>query len=196
MARPWLHSDLMMPASAVEAVLRQLRDCPFDARLHQREPVAEPLREPSLEAAFEAGQVFRHRVGQQAQLIGDDRHQQHQGGDNQQADRCDDDRGSGKPSEPRALQPVGDRIEEVGDHHAGNERQQHLAQQCDAAKQPENCQDPEQDVPFDAHAASPSMMPATSTARWDRNRQPLAALQPDGSVPSVAPDMCNSQSRR
>jgi hypothetical protein len=65
------------------------------------------------------------------ELANDDRHDQDCQGDDGDHGADDDRNGRQSPAHAKPLQPAGDGIEQIGEHHAGNERQQHLVQHDD-----------------------------------------------------------------
>jgi hypothetical protein len=57
---------------------------------------------------------------------------------------------------PEAFEPVGERIEKIGQRHAGDEREQRVAQNPDQQDEDDQRPDPEQHLPLQIHWLRPS----------------------------------------
>ena len=95
-------------------------------------------------------QVERKMIDEIGELVDDDRRRHHQ----QRADptmKSDDHQRREQPVHAHALEPGGQRIEQIGDHHAGHERQQNFAQQHDRRDDRRQHRDPERDGSCQVH---------------------------------------------
>ena len=95
-----------------------------------------------------------------------------------EADQDEDRRHDARQAEP--LQPVGDRIEEIGEHHAGHEGQQDLAEDVEEHRDHDRGDGPEADLP----------------AKPRRQRRIRSQIIRCGAAPSPLPVMCLSQGTR
>src|SRR5262249_2343701 len=100
--------------------------------------------EQAVEIARQAGDEAYDLVLQRRQ---DQQDRQHQ--DQDEADADDGRRPDPRAAEP--LQPVADGVEEIGDGHAGDEGQQHGAQQIEDDQESQERQQPEADLPRAVH---------------------------------------------
>ena len=70
-------------------------------------------------------------------------------------DEYPDDQKCGEPPiDADALEPVGHRVEQIGDHHPGNEWQQDLAEKPQQQDDDDKGCEPERQLPLEAHETS------------------------------------------
>ena len=121
------------------------------------QPVAVRIHRQRLQPRDIAGQLF----DKGAELRDQDRHEQQDEQHERQNDGADDHQRGDEPVDPHALQPVGERIEQIGERHAGDERQQNFAQDPDGRDADHERQHPEGHLPRQRH---PSPRLAASVA--------------------------------
>ena len=94
---------------------------------------------------------FRQEPDETRHLPGEKRHQQkhHEHHQYQEGDR-DDGRGQGS-GEPPTFQAVAEGIQEIGDRHPGDERQEDIAQEIKPDKKDDQAEEPETQLPFRGH---------------------------------------------
>ncbi len=124
------------------------------------------------------GDRRRHRGDQRRDLVGGQRHRDDQHDDEQEQEHRQDDEGRGEPPDPEALQPVGDRVEHVGQGRAGHEGQQHVAQEVEQQRQDCEGKQGNRHPALDRHRLSPALaVPG--------DREPAPYGQGGGSVEPV-----------
>ena len=92
-------------------------------------------------------------------LLDQHRHQQDERQDHQHGRHADDDRRGAEATEAERLQPVGEWIEEVGDHDGRDERQQDVLEQSNDRDEDDKRRQPEPELLFDAHDLPPPLPP-------------------------------------
>ena len=137
-------------------------------RLAQRvaQPVGEGRIDPILHPDDQVGEVAaqgveeaRQPLGQVHDLVDDQRQQQEQHRDHQQGEDQRDDADRQGAAELVGLQPVADRVQEIGHRHAGDEGQQDAAEEVKHQEEDGDADQPEAQFPPDGHR-SPSMSSA------------------------------------
>ena len=160
-------------------VLRELVVQPVQRALKRRKVRSEPA----------AGHLFyrlpaplhfvRQRRRQLAELIDEDRNQQHQSQRDEDGDHADDEDSRQDTIEAESLQPVGDGTEEVGNHDSGDKRQQDVLQQCNRADEERERRQPEPKLLLGPHDFAPICAAARSGRRVLRiHSQPYAEAKP------------------
>jgi hypothetical protein len=104
-------------------------------------------------------------------------------------ERADDDQRGDQPADAEALQPVRDRIEQIGKRHAGDERQQNLVQDPQRGHADKKRQHPERHLARERHLVpvarqdvSPGA-PCITVSRGAHVAHPFAQIHRDrGSV--------------
>ena len=138
----------------------------------ERRALAEDVRVAAAEELDQAGDVVGQRGDQRLELADQRRHaeQQRQAEGDHRHDR--DHAGRGDPVEPEALEPVGERVEEVGERGAEQERQERRSEQPEHQHEDREGDPPELQLPLRADRHRPFLR--SRCARW-RSRRGVAS---------------------
>jgi hypothetical protein len=133
--------------------------------------VADESSEPALaeigEDPLQGRTIIRQALAEARDLIAEDGDEQHEA-DHQQHDKSKKDDRDRRPA-PKAepLQSVGHRVEEIGEHQARDEGQQHAAEQPDKQHEDDERREPEGDLPLKCHRC-PLAEPAIGPSKMGR----------------------------
>ncbi len=114
--------------------------------------------------------IDRQPVDERAELMRGQRQEQHQRNDEEEDEEDEDDKGCPEASDPKPLQPVGQRIEQIGKRKAGHERQEDAAEHIKQQDRRQKRDDPEPYLPLDVHRPSHLRPPCGAASLRDRPR--------------------------
>ena len=106
----------------------------------------QPFRIEAGDQALQPGQIFRQLAGEIGHLRGQHRNEDDEGQHQHDEEGDEDDHRRHQARQAEPLQPVGDRIEEIGQHHAGDEGQQDAAEDIEEERQEDGADQPEADL--------------------------------------------------
>ena len=133
--------------------LRGARERALDLLQHGRVDPRLDDREQPGELAAQGLDVIGQPLEQTHHLPGQDRHQQQEGRQRQDQERRRQPGRGERPGQAPAFEPVADRVEQVGDRHAGHEGQQHATQQEQRGQEHRQPNQPEPQMSLDGHGA-------------------------------------------
>ena len=115
----------------------------------------QPLRIETGDQRLQPGQIFRQLADEIGHLRGQHRDQDDEGQHQHDDEGNQDDHRRHEAGQTEPLQPVGDRIEEIGQHHAGDEGQQDVAEDIEEQRQQDGRADqPEENLPAERDSRS------------------------------------------
>ena len=116
----------------------------------------EPALAELVEDALQRGRVSGKAVAEAGDLVAEDRHEKDDDGNEQEDEGEKDDRGRGPARQAETLQPVRDRIEEIGESEARDEGQQDAAEQPQRQHEHDQRDEPEHHLSLKRHRRTPS----------------------------------------
>ena len=111
------------------------------------EGLLQPLRIDAGDQFLQLAQILRQPADEFGELRDQDRDDDHQPQRQHDDEAEQDEHRRHDARQPDPLQPVGDRIEEIGKHHAGHERQQDVAEDVEQDCKDDGRYRPEADLP-------------------------------------------------
>ena len=125
------------------------------------------------------GDIFRQLGDERAELAGENGHDQDPEQQQRQREYSDDEQCGDEPADAELLEAVGERIEQIGNRHAGDERQQDVAQQPQQQREGGDGQRPEHHLPHRHHRRRPrkalpgSVISSSRCCRWSPCAAPI-----------------------